>query len=109
METRRSFIRNASLAGTGLLLAPTLNKAWAFEKVGRSEAPSLRYRQVHLDFHTSGLIEDVAKDFDPEAFADKSSRAVSNRRILTGVSLCARRFRRDKRAAFDFGRVRIVS
>jgi hypothetical protein len=69
METRRSFIRNASLAGAGLLLAPTFNRAWAFEKVGSPDAASLRYRQVHLDFHTSGLIEDVAKDFDPEAFA----------------------------------------
>ena len=25
---------------------------------------NLRYRQVHLDFHTSELIEDVGKDFD---------------------------------------------
>ena len=27
-------------------------------------------RQVHLDFHTSPLIPDVAADFDPDAFAD---------------------------------------
>lgn len=29
----------------------------------------LRFRQVHLDFHTSGLIPDVGADFDAEAFA----------------------------------------
>lgn len=28
-----------------------------------------RYRQVHLDFHTSSDCEDVGADFDPEAFA----------------------------------------
>lgn len=26
-------------------------------------------RQIHLDFHTSGLIADIAKDFDPQVFA----------------------------------------
>ncbi|MFA7672747.1 MAG: beta-galactosidase trimerization domain-containing protein [Clostridia bacterium] len=29
----------------------------------------LRFRQIHLDFHTSELIEDIGKDFDPEEFA----------------------------------------
>src|SRR5689334_7828974 len=29
----------------------------------------LRFRQVHLDFHTSPLIPDVGRDFDAEAFA----------------------------------------
>lgn len=29
---------------------------------------SLRYRQVHLDFHTSEYIPDVAKNFNPEEF-----------------------------------------
>lgn len=29
----------------------------------------LRFRQIHLDFHTSGLIPDIGRDFDPEAFA----------------------------------------
>lgn len=29
----------------------------------------LRFRQVHLDFHTSEHIPDVGRDFDPEAFA----------------------------------------
>lgn len=29
----------------------------------------IRFRQVHLDFHTSPLIPDVGSDFDPEEFA----------------------------------------
>ena len=29
----------------------------------------LRFRQVHLDFHTAGSIPDVGAGFDPEAFA----------------------------------------
>lgn len=35
------------------------------------EAPALplRFRQVHLDFHTSPLIPDVGRDFDADAFA----------------------------------------
>ena len=36
---------------------------------------TLRFRQVHLDFHTSPLIPDVAKDFDPERYADTLARA----------------------------------
>ncbi len=36
------------------------------------------YRQVHLDFHTSPLIPDVAADFNPEEFADTLSRASVN-------------------------------
>jgi hypothetical protein len=35
----------------------------------------LRYRQVHLDFHTSEFIPEVAKDFDAEAFAQKLKQA----------------------------------
>ncbi len=32
-------------------------------------ANPLRFRQVHLDFHTSPLIPDVGRDFDADAFA----------------------------------------
>ncbi|GAC1467094.1 MAG: hypothetical protein PVS3B1_15900 [Ktedonobacteraceae bacterium] len=31
---------------------------------------TLRYRQVHLDFHTSAACEDVGADFDPRVFAE---------------------------------------
>ena len=29
----------------------------------------IRYRQVHLDFHTSEYIPDIAADFDKDEFA----------------------------------------
>ena len=32
--------------------------------------PALRFRQVHLDFHTSPLIPEVGRDFDAAAFAE---------------------------------------
>lgn len=34
-----------------------------------SESPPLAFRQVHLDFHTSGAIPEIAADFDPDSFA----------------------------------------
>lgn len=36
---------------------------------------SLRFRQIHLDFHTSECIDHVAADFDPDEFADTLARA----------------------------------
>jgi hypothetical protein len=39
----------------------------------------LRYRQIHLDFHTSPDIEGVGADFDPDEFADTLARPTSIR------------------------------
>lgn len=39
--------------------------------VANASPLSLRFRQVHLDFHTSPLIPDVGRDFDAEAFAER--------------------------------------
>jgi len=39
------------------------------EMTATPPAPQLRFRQVHMDFHTSPLIPGIAADFDPEAFA----------------------------------------
>lgn len=36
---------------------------------------TLRYRQVHLDFHTSEKVAGIGASFDPEDFADVLSRA----------------------------------
>ncbi len=36
---------------------------------------SLRFRQIHLDFHTSPCIPDVGRDFDADEFADTMARA----------------------------------
>jgi hypothetical protein len=38
-------------------------------------APELRFRQVHLDFHTSEQIAAIGAAFDPERFADTLARA----------------------------------
>ena len=38
----------------------------------------LRYRQIHLDFHTSGHIPDIGIDFDPEEFAATLKKAHVN-------------------------------
>ncbi len=43
-----------------------------------STISSLRFRQVHLDFHTSPAIPDVGADFDPDEFADTLARAHVN-------------------------------
>jgi hypothetical protein len=60
-------------AGAGVLQAPEF--APAATEPGRLE---LRYRQVHLDFHTSEHIPDVGRDFDPERFAATLKRAAVN-------------------------------
>ena len=36
---------------------------------------NLRYRQVHMDFHTSQYITEIGKDFDAERFAERLERA----------------------------------
>ena len=41
-------------------------------------AASLRFRQVHLDYHTSEGIEGVGQKFDPEQFADTLAAAHVN-------------------------------
>jgi len=38
----------------------------------------LRFRQIHLDYHTSPLIEDVGQDFDAEEFAQTLKNASVN-------------------------------
>ena len=43
--------------------------------------PELRYRQIHLDFHTGPQIPGVAADFDANEFADTLARAASVRGV----------------------------
>jgi hypothetical protein len=38
----------------------------------------LRFRQIHLDFHTSELIEGIGRDFDPKEFAATLKKAHVN-------------------------------
>jgi hypothetical protein len=69
---RRTFLK-ASAAGLAGLAAGTWPRA------ARASTPAdrveLRFRQVHLDFHTSAEIPEVGALFDPEAFADTLVRA----------------------------------
>lgn len=43
-----------------------------------AELVASRFRQIHLDFHTSELIPDVGADFDPDEFADRLATARVN-------------------------------
>jgi len=72
--TRRSFVKSLGLAA-GVSAIPTVASAHPENPAPdvpmpevASEPKALRFRQVHLDFHTSPLITDVAKDFDPAEF-----------------------------------------
>ncbi len=64
---RRDFI----FTPAGLFLAPGFSSA--------QQSPlRLRFRQVHLDFHTSEAVRDIAASFDPEEFAATVERARVN-------------------------------
>jgi hypothetical protein len=45
---------------------------------------SLRFRQIHLDFHTSEQIAGVASEFDAETFADTLRARESSSAVLRG-------------------------
>lgn len=72
--TRRSFVKSVGLSA-GLASIPASNAAQT--SVATPDVPppktardpkGLRFRQVHLDFHTSPLILDVGSEFDADAF-----------------------------------------
>ncbi len=62
---RRGFLAGAAVA------------PWALRATGASAAEplQLRFRQVHLDFHTSQHVKGIAVDFDPQAFAASLKKA----------------------------------
>lgn len=72
--TRRSFVKSLSLAA-GLGVIPTSASGQLENRAPDVPLPAvavdpraLRFRQVHLDFHTSPLITDVGADFDASDF-----------------------------------------
>ena len=74
MSDKRNFCKHTSVLGAGLLfIDPFIKKTLAtpFTDIAAGATNGLRFRQVHLDFHTKGLIEDVAKSFDAEEFASR--------------------------------------
>ena len=68
--TRRQFVRAAG-AGTAIAVVPEgiaigqQDKPMATPAPAPSNAGELRFRQIHLDFHTSPQIHDVAVEFKP--------------------------------------------
>src|SRR5258708_4902719 len=73
-STRRSFVKSLGIAA-GLGSIPAVANAEVAHSApdvpmpkGAADPKALRFRQVHLDFHTSPLITDVGVDFDPSQF-----------------------------------------
>ncbi len=76
MSTRRDFLKTTTLSAAGLLVAdPFVHRVLAGDQPAGT---GLRFRQIHLDYHTSGLIEDVATQFDPTEFAAALKKASVN-------------------------------
>lgn len=67
---RREFLLTPAAAG--LAAAPLSAQPPA------SARPRLRFRQVHLDFHTSEAVQGIGAQFDPEEFVTTLKRAAVN-------------------------------
>jgi len=72
--TRRSFVKSVGLSAGWASMPPVAEALSARPEpdVPLPQSPpkegELRFRQVHLDFHTSPLIADVGADFDADEF-----------------------------------------
>jgi hypothetical protein len=82
--SRRSFVKSVGLsAGLGAIPSVAVAaEARSMPDVPRPESPSgkgeLRFRQVHLDFHTSPLIPGVGEDFNSDEFVQVLKEASVN-------------------------------
>jgi len=72
--TRRSFVKSVGL-GAGLVSTRPVAKGLSAKNEPDVPLPQnsakedeLRFRQIHLDFHTSPLITDVGVEFDGDEF-----------------------------------------
>lgn len=75
--TRRNFVKTSAGGTAGLLLA-TNAFAHAAGTFSPASMTGLRYRQIHLDFHTSEHITGIAEQFDPQEFAATLKKARVN-------------------------------
>jgi len=75
MSVMSELTRRDLLKSPAILAAPNVVLHAAQLAPGASE---LRFRQVHLDFHTSEHVEDIAAQFDPDDFARTLERARVN-------------------------------
>ena len=72
---RREFLKVSAAGAAGIALAeawPWTRPSWAAPAASRFE---LRFRQVHLDFHTSEHVTGVGDQFDPREFVDTLVKA----------------------------------
>ena len=85
---RRNFIQKSALTAGALGLAQSVAANPALRGAAQTtttladgpldQSLPLRFRQVHLDYHTSGQIPGVAADFDAERFAATLKKASVN-------------------------------
>ena len=80
---RRSFLKTgaaglAGLAAFGPWRPDGLGLAQGAPAPAMGGDVDLRFRQIHLDFHTSPLIPDIGAEFDPEEFAATLEKARVN-------------------------------
>ncbi|GAA4458124.1 hypothetical protein GCM10023189_29920 [Nibrella saemangeumensis] len=96
MFNRRAFLKQSTLSAAGLLVAQPIyakgvqaeyslagslgpdNQSGPASALPADSPFALRFRQIHLDYHTSELIEDIAGRFDPEEFAATLDKARVN-------------------------------
>jgi hypothetical protein len=81
---RREFLWRTGRAGAGLAVLDRagrflLGNGWTADTALAAAASNppvdLRFRQVHLDFHSSADVTDIAAHFDPDEFAETLKRA----------------------------------
>lgn len=75
---RREFIKTAAISAAGLATLSSFPQN-VLANDTRAEALAnrfdLRFRQIHLDFHTSEHIEGIGAEFDPEQFVSTLEKA----------------------------------
>ena len=77
--TRRDFLKTGSGISAGFVVWACGSPRSFAQSPGGSQHPlELRFRQVHLDFHTSRFIEGIASRFDPDEFAATLQKAHVN-------------------------------
>ncbi len=81
---RRRQVLQAGAAAGGLFWLPS--GLFTRRAAAADAPPELRYRQIHLDFHTSQHVTGIGADFDPEAFAATLERARVN--SVTAFARC---------------------
>lgn len=84
MNSRRDFIKTSGLAASAFMLSPKVMHAAFLNENKELNFTLSRFRQVHLDFHNSEFITDIARDFDADEFAATLKKAQVNSVTLFG-------------------------